>query len=89
MQRKFLNLWYFTQVGEEEDKGREGRERERVVIYIYLNIEQPGLDLLGSLHPVSDVPDDKIERPSREEALVRGVVLLLAPKIPCHERDAL
>ena len=37
---------------------------------------------------MSDIPDHKIQRSSREEALVCGIVLLLATKVPGLECDA-
>ena len=46
------------------------------------DVVQPRLKLLHSVVPVVQVEEEEVERPLRQEALVRGIVLLLASKVP-------
>ena len=81
VQRELMK--YKGKKGREERE--EGDERERLGD---LYIEQPRSQFLHSDHTMSHIPHDEIERTSRDEALVSGVVLLLSAEVPGHEGDA-
>ena len=52
---------------------------------MYLNVEEPGSEIINSFLSLLHAPDDQIESVAREEALVGGVVHLLTRQVPRRE----